>query len=171
MAIDDRRDLLEGHAEHVMQHKGDALGRRQRIEHGHQGRADRIGQDRLMLGIARIDASSSCVESGPSCRALRERSMPSAMRATTVVSQPPRLSTPAGVGTADSQPSVLHRIVRFAVRTEHAQSHGVQVAAMGFELLGEPVVGLHGDVLCFGLCLGRRSSICRCDECADDGVA
>ena len=52
-APDDRRDLVERHGEHVVQHEGDALGGRQRVEHDQQGEADGVGQQRLLLGIGR----------------------------------------------------------------------------------------------------------------------
>src|ERR1700761_8344490 len=66
VAIDDRCNLLERHAEHVMQDKGNTFGRSQRVEHRHQRWANRVGQDRLTFGVARVVASSSCAESGSS---------------------------------------------------------------------------------------------------------
>jgi hypothetical protein len=36
-AIDDRRDLAEGHSEHVVQHEREPLGRAQRLEDNEQG--------------------------------------------------------------------------------------------------------------------------------------
>jgi len=35
--LDHRGDLLERHGEHVVQHEGEPLGRRQRVEHHQQG--------------------------------------------------------------------------------------------------------------------------------------
>ena len=52
-AADDRGDLVEGHGEHVVQHEGEPLGRRQRVEHDEQREADRVGQQRLVLGVDR----------------------------------------------------------------------------------------------------------------------
>ena len=48
-ALDDRRDLLEGHAEDIVQHERDAFGRRKRLEHHEQCKADRVGQQRFVL--------------------------------------------------------------------------------------------------------------------------
>jgi hypothetical protein len=45
-------DFVEGHREHVVQHKRDALGRSQPVEHNEQCEADRIGQQNFLLGIA-----------------------------------------------------------------------------------------------------------------------
>jgi hypothetical protein len=50
-AIDDRRDLVERDPEHVVPHEGEPLGRRQRLEHHEQGQTDRVGEERLVLGL------------------------------------------------------------------------------------------------------------------------
>ena len=52
-AADHRGDVVEGHGEHVVEHEGQPLGRRQRVEHDEEGEADRVGQQRLLLGIDR----------------------------------------------------------------------------------------------------------------------
>jgi hypothetical protein len=49
--VDDSGDLVERHPEHVVQHEGQALGRRQRVEHDEQRQADRVGEERLVLWI------------------------------------------------------------------------------------------------------------------------
>ena len=46
-ALDDRRDLLERDAEHVVQHEREPLGGRQRLEHDEQREPDRVGEQRL----------------------------------------------------------------------------------------------------------------------------
>ena len=51
--LDDRRDLLERHPEHVVQDEGEPLRRRQRVEHDEQREADRVGEQRLVLGAVR----------------------------------------------------------------------------------------------------------------------
>ena len=95
-ALDDRRDLFEREVEHVVQHEGDALLRRQHVEDDQQRGADRVGEARPRdSGLA--PAGHGVDRPGPSgCspRARRERSMSRQTRATTVVSQPPRFSTP-----------------------------------------------------------------------------
>jgi ABC transporter DrrB family efflux protein len=50
-AIDDRRDLVEGHGEDVVQDEREPLRRSQRLEHDEQRQPDGIGQQRLVLGI------------------------------------------------------------------------------------------------------------------------
>src|SRR6202035_2780936 len=49
-SLDDRRDLLERHAEHVVQYDREPLGRRERLEHDEHREADRVGEERLLLG-------------------------------------------------------------------------------------------------------------------------
>jgi hypothetical protein len=51
-AIDDRRDLVKGHGEHVVQDEGQPLGRLQRFQHHQESQADRIGEERFLLRIA-----------------------------------------------------------------------------------------------------------------------
>ena len=43
-AVDDRRDLVEGNGEHVVQHEGEPLGRRQRLEDDQEREADGVGE-------------------------------------------------------------------------------------------------------------------------------
>ena len=42
-ASQDRRDLVEGQVEHVVQHEGHPLGRRQRVEDHEERETDRVG--------------------------------------------------------------------------------------------------------------------------------
>jgi uncharacterized protein YjbJ (UPF0337 family) len=53
-AVDDRRDLVEGHREDVVEHEREALGRAERVEHDEQCDADRVGQQRLVLGVGPV---------------------------------------------------------------------------------------------------------------------
>jgi hypothetical protein len=96
-ALDNRRDLIEGHAEDVVQHEREPLRRRQRLEHDEQREPDGIGEERLVLRIDSVRSIEKQVREPPGERlvsaALRERSMFSEIRATTVVSQAPRFSS------------------------------------------------------------------------------
>ncbi len=51
VAVQDGRDLLERHPEHVVQDQSDPLCGGERVEHDQQGEPDRLGQQRLLLGI------------------------------------------------------------------------------------------------------------------------
>ena len=55
-AVQDRGDLLERHGEHVVQHERQPLGRGQRVQHHQQRQPDRVGQQRLVLGVAAVGA-------------------------------------------------------------------------------------------------------------------
>ena len=48
---DHRGDLLERQLEHVMEHERQPLGRGQGVEHDEERQADRVGQQRLLLGL------------------------------------------------------------------------------------------------------------------------
>ena len=93
----DGADLGEGHAEHVMQDEGDPLGRGERVEHDKHRQPDQVGQldllCRVLLGIVAGDRRQDALVGRFLPRALRVRSMSSEIRPTTVVSQPPMLST------------------------------------------------------------------------------
>ena len=96
-AVHDRRDLVEGHGEHVVQHEREALGRLEHLEHDEQREADRVGEERLLLGVDAVRRADDRVgherlERVLPAGAARERSMLRLTRATTVVSQPPRFS-------------------------------------------------------------------------------
>ena len=51
-AVDQRRDLAEGHGEEVVQDEGQPLGGRQRLEHDQQRQGDGVGQLGLVRGVA-----------------------------------------------------------------------------------------------------------------------
>ena len=99
-AADDRRDLVERHGEHVVQHEREPLGRGRacRARRAAPARPSRRAAPRARGRCRRVAARRSArarrASSGSSRRDLRERSMSRHTRATTVVSQPPRFSTP-----------------------------------------------------------------------------
>ncbi len=53
------RNLLAGQAEGVVEHEGDPLGRRQRLEDYLEDEADRISQERFLFGIEARSAGGS----------------------------------------------------------------------------------------------------------------
>ena len=92
-----RRDLVERDREDVVEDEGDSLGRGQRVEHDEQRQPDRVGEEGLVLGVESPDTavgSGKLGVGGGWGRDLRAWSMFRQTRETTVVSQPPRLSTP-----------------------------------------------------------------------------
>jgi hypothetical protein len=50
-AVDDGADLAERHSEDVVQDEREPFGGSQRVQHHHQRDTDRIGQQRLVLGV------------------------------------------------------------------------------------------------------------------------
>jgi hypothetical protein len=50
-AIDDWRDLVERHAEHVVQHECESLRRLEGLQHHEQRESDRVGEHRVGLRI------------------------------------------------------------------------------------------------------------------------
>ena len=64
-------------------------------------------------------------------------------RATTVVSQPPQILDVAGVGAAEPQPGLLHRVFGLAARAEHAIGDRPQAAPVGLELSGQGFFFVH----------------------------
>src|SRR5262249_14167935 len=55
-ALDDGCDLLEGHAEDIVQHERDPFGWRKRFEHHLECKADRVGQQCCVLGAGSVSA-------------------------------------------------------------------------------------------------------------------
>jgi hypothetical protein len=53
-ASQDGSDLVERDGEHVVQHEGESLGRRQLLEHDEQGQPDGVGQHGLLLGVGAL---------------------------------------------------------------------------------------------------------------------
>jgi hypothetical protein len=80
-----------------MEHERQPLGGGEGIEHDEESKADRVGQQRLLLRLERAlwadEGSGRCTPRDSSRRRLRERSMFRHTRATIVVSHPPRFST------------------------------------------------------------------------------
>ncbi len=60
-AAEDGRDLLEGHGEQVVEDEGQPLGRGQGLQHDQQRRPDRVGEQRLPLGVAAALAACQLV--------------------------------------------------------------------------------------------------------------
>ena len=85
-----------GTREDVVEDEGEPFRRRERLEHDEQREADRVREQRLLLGVDlssvlddRVGQPASVDSSG---RARRDRRMSRQTRPTTVVSQPPRFS-------------------------------------------------------------------------------
>ena len=150
MSADDLRDLLERHREHVVQHEGEALRGRQRVEDDEQGEPDRVGEQRLLLGVVlgvdddRLGQPRARVLLAPRAAGAEhvEADAPHHRR------QPAAEVGDRGrVGAAQAEPGFLHRVLGLADRAEHPVRHGIQVRPEPLELLGQPVSFVHGHIL------------------------
>ena len=143
-APDDRRDLVERHAEHVVQHEREPLGRASasRARRAAPARPSR----RCSASLLRVAASSSVtIGSGSqmpteSSRRARRRAQHVEADAADDRRQPPaEVRRPRGVGAAQPQPRLLHGVLGLGDRAEHPVGDRPQLRAVLLELLGQPV--------------------------------
>ena len=133
-------DLLERHAEHVVQDEGEALGGGQRLEHDEQGEPDRVGQ----LGLVGRVGVLAGADDRLGQRRAHEVLAPRAARAQHVQAhaaddrrQPAaQVVDRLGVGAAEAQPRLLDGVVGLAQRAEHPVGDRAQVRPVLLELLG-----------------------------------
>lgn len=121
---DDRGDFIEGHVEHVAQHKCNALCRWQRIEQDQQGHADRIGEHRLFL---RAFAGSDCCD--VATQIIRHQLLAAAFAPFHRIEADARnnarelafeIRNTLDVRTAYPQPAFLQRVVGFCSRSQYS---------------------------------------------------
>jgi hypothetical protein len=130
-----------------VQHEGEPLGWRERVQHDQQGQADRVGQHRLVLRAAGVLRTEDGVGHVHAERHLVARP-PGAQH---VEADPgddggePRADVvhAAGVGAAEPERGVLHGVVSVAERAEHPVGHRPQPRAVLLEALGEPRALVH----------------------------
>ena len=143
-----RRDLVERHGEHVVQHERQPLGGRQRVEHHQQREADRVGQHRFVLGVgvgrrlgdrighaARPAAPRAATCASAACPGTPGRRPSSASR--------PGCSTPpVSARLSRSQASCTASSASLR-RAEHPVGHRPQMGAVRLEPLRQPVLFVH----------------------------
>jgi hypothetical protein len=142
-ALQDRGDLIERHGEDVVQDEGQAFGRGQGVQHHHQGRADRIGQQDRGLGIAVVGLIGRWAGHRVGQRLLAAPA-PGPQHLQTFPSddrgQPSgQVLDPGGIGAAEPQPRVLHRVVGLSPRAEHPVGDRPQAGPLILEPSGQPV--------------------------------
>jgi hypothetical protein len=125
--LDHHGDLLERYGEHVVQHEREPFGRRERLQHHQQRQPDRVGEHRLLLGVAavlRADDLVWCLRlegvlAAPLAGAQRVEAHSSHH-----CGQPrTQVLHAVGVGAAEAQPGFLHGVVGVAHRAEHPVGH------------------------------------------------
>ena len=141
-AVDHRRDLVEWHREHVVQHEREPFGRAERVEHDLQRDPDGVRQQRLVLGV------------GPGHRRADERLRNEGVqrllaarpaRAEHVQADPrddrrqPRVEAVdlRRVGAPQPQPGLLHGVVGLAQRAEDPVGDRAQPGPLAVERVGE----------------------------------
>jgi hypothetical protein len=144
--VDQRRDLLEGQVEQVMQDEREPLGRGQRVQHHQQRQADRVGQHRLVArpGHLAADDRVGDAHAGRVLRPRRPRAQPVEADPGDDGRQPS-----AGVlhvirpGAGQAQPGVLERVVGLGLGAEHPVAEPAQARPVLLELPGQPVIAVH----------------------------
>jgi hypothetical protein len=134
-----------------VEHEREPLRGRQRLEHDEQGEPDRVDEERLLLGVDlgvdahdRLGQPRAGVLLAPGAAgaehveadATHHRRQPAA-----------EVDERVGVGAAQAEPRLLHRVLGLADRAEHPVRDRVQVRSMVFELLREPLTIVHGHIL------------------------
>ena len=147
---DDRTDLLERHAEEIVQDEREPLRRCQRIEHHEQCHADRLREHGLLLGVRRgrtvvVPApglDGACVQRVLATRLSRAQHVEA--HACDDRREPAGEVVDAGrIGALEAQPRLLHRVLGFAQRSEHAVRDAAQPRPVLLELFGQPAVLRH----------------------------
>ena len=144
----------------------------QRLEHDQQRKADRVGEQRLVLGVGAVGGVDDRVGHVHVERLLAPR----LARAEHVQRhacddgrQPAaKVLHLARVGAAEPQPGVLDGVVGLAERAEHPVGDGAQMRSVILELLGEPflLIQSHSSrAACHG---SRPARSAGCDRSKED---
>lgn len=150
-ASHDRRDLVEGQTEHVVQDERDAFGGTESVEDHEEREPDRVAHERRPLRVDRVRRTYDRVGH------VRRNGLlaPRPARAQHVQTDPrddrrqpsAQVLDTACAGAAGVDPSFLDGVVRLAQRAEHAVCDRAQAGALCFESVGQPGVLGHGHVL------------------------
>nr|WP_245737701.1 hypothetical protein [Jiangella alba] len=140
---DDRADVVERHGEGVVQDEREPLRRLQGVEDHQHRQPDGVGEQRLLLRVDPVYRADHRVREPDVQRLLPPRGA----RPQQVEADPPddrrqpraEVAHVAGVGAAEPQPGLLHRVVGFAQRAEHPVGDRAQLPAMRLEPFGQPV--------------------------------
>jgi len=145
--VDDRGDLLERHAEQVVQHERHAFGGAERLQRHQQGQADRVAQHCFLLRVRAVIGDRRVGDQ----RRVHRFLTPRPARAQHVQAhsrdhggQPSaQVLDAARPGAAQANPGLLHRVVGLARRAEDPVGHAPHVSPVFLEPFGQPVVFVH----------------------------
>jgi hypothetical protein len=146
-AFQDGSDVVEGHGEDVVQDEGEAFGGGQDVEHDHQRRTDRVGEQHRRLGVVDVVLTRRRLGHG-----VGQRLLPAPPAGAQHLEALPaddggqpsgQVLDPRGVGRAEPQPRVLHRVVGLRLRPEHPVGDRPQASPLLLEPRGQPVSLVH----------------------------
>ena len=146
--FDDWGDLVEGHRKDVVQDEGQPFRRSERLEHHEERNPDRVGQERLVLGVG----PARTVQDHVGHVRLQRVLAPGAAGAQDVQRHPgdhgrqpgPQVLHLRGVGAVEANPCLLDGVVGLAERAEHPVGHGAQVGPLLLEACGLVGLIVHG---------------------------
>jgi hypothetical protein len=143
-----------------VQDEGQPLGRRELVQHHQQRGTDRVGHERLLLGL---DDDHQRIRQPV---LLAQRLLPAPLARVEHVQADagddggqPRAEVVDVVtaGAAGAQPRLLQRVVGLRGRAEHPLRDGAQTGAMGLEALGQQIRLVHrGHILLAAPVMGMR---------------
>jgi hypothetical protein len=148
-------NLVKRRAEQIVKYERKPLGGIETVEHDEQCETDRIRQDCFLFGIDRFRDDGCrryirCVRGERLFAARRARAKHVETHARDDGRQPAaKIFDRAGIGAAETQPSLLHRIVGLTGRTEHSVRDSSQVPAILFEFFCQPILSCHISSLPF----------------------
>ena len=145
--IDDRSDLLERDTEAVVEDEGEPFRRRERLEHDEQREADRVREQRLLLGVDPLVGADDRVGQPGVGRLLR----PGAARPQDVQADAPdhgrqpaaEVLDRALVGAGEPQPGLLHCVLALVDPAEHPVGDPPEMRPVLLESLCEPLALTH----------------------------
>jgi hypothetical protein len=136
-----------------VQHERQPLRRGERLEHHEQRHAHRVGEHHLLFGIERaLDGDDRVgkvrVQQVLAPRGARAQHVEADARHDG--GQPAgEVLDRVGIGAAQPQPRLLHRVVGLGDRPEHAVGDRAQVRPVLLELLGQELLVVHRHVSSF----------------------
>jgi hypothetical protein len=142
-AVHDRRDLLEGHPKHIVEHERESFRRLQLLEDDEQRQTDRVGDHGVRLGpFVTTDRASDDrirhVHVQGILPARRSRAQHVQAHARHDRRQPPpQVVDTTDIPAAQPNPGFLDGVLRLADRSEHAIRDRPQPRSVLFKLLGE----------------------------------
>jgi hypothetical protein len=141
------RNLVERDGEEIMEHKGEALGWRKRVQDDQQRKANRVGKLRFFLGVDPTRISGDGL--GQGC--FQGLLAPHFTRAQHIKANPgdrprqpcTRVLERASVCSDEVKPGLLYSVLCLGKGAEHPIGYCLQLGTLHLEALNQPVVFIH----------------------------